>query len=51
VNTVLLVIGLTGAVIGLATAWSRRDRSRDLGTLSHQWLAEQRLGRGQNPQR
>ena len=48
---ILLAIGTVGAVVWLATSWARRDHYADLGTVSHHWIAEQRLGRGQNPQR
>jgi hypothetical protein len=48
---ILLTIGLVGAVVMLAASWARRHHYADLGTLSHHWVAEQRLGRGNNPQR
>lgn len=45
-NTTWLVGGLAIAAIILAvvTSWYRRGREPDLGTVSHQWMAEQRLG-------
>ena len=33
---------IVGVVVVLMT-WYRRDRTADLGTVSHQWIAEQRL--------
>jgi hypothetical protein len=48
---ILLAVGITGAVVMLVTSWLRRGQYLDLGTVSHQWIAEQRLGQSQNPQR
>ena len=48
---ILLAVGIAGAVVMLVTSWVRRDQYADLGTVSHQWIAEQRFGQGQNPQR
>jgi hypothetical protein len=45
---ILLAIGITGAVTMMTTSWLRRDQYNGLGTLSHQWIAEQRLGQGQD---
>jgi hypothetical protein len=45
---ILLAIGITGAVTMLATSWLRRDQYDGLGTVSQDWIAEQRLGQGQN---
>lgn len=44
-NTVWFVIGaaIIGAVVTLITALQRGDRRSDLGTVSHQWIAEHRL--------
>jgi hypothetical protein len=47
----LLAVGIGGAVVMLVRAWVRRDRYPDHGTVSHQWIAEQRLGQGSNPPR
>ncbi|MEO8075068.1 MAG: hypothetical protein ABI818_01985 [Acidobacteriota bacterium] len=30
----------------IVRSWQRRVRYGDLGVVSHQWVAEQRLGRG-----
>jgi hypothetical protein len=50
-NWIILAVGVAGAVVMPATSRLRRDRVVDLGTVSHQWMAEQRLGRGNDPQR
>jgi hypothetical protein len=53
VNTgwVLLAVSIAGAVVMLVTSWVRRDQYLDLGTVSPHWIAEQRLGKSQDPQR
>jgi hypothetical protein len=53
VNAGLIVLGLSlaVAVLLLATSWLRRDQALDLGSVSSHWLAEQRMGQGQDPQR
>jgi hypothetical protein len=45
-NTVWILVGLgvVGAIVTLVTSRHRRDRLADLGTVSDQWMAEQRLG-------
>jgi hypothetical protein len=48
---ILLAIGVASAVGMFVTASMRRDQYRDLGSVSHHWIAEQRLGRGGNPPR
>jgi hypothetical protein len=48
---ILLALGIAGVVVMLVTSWVRRDRQRDLGTVSHHWIAEQRFGSGQDSQR
>jgi hypothetical protein len=41
----LLVGGAAVAIVlALGRWWDRRDRRADLGTVSDQWVAEQRLG-------
>jgi hypothetical protein len=37
-------IALAGIVIALVVSWHGRDRQGDLGTVSEQWVAEQRFG-------
>ena len=45
-NTIWVVVGLcvAGAVVALFTSWQRRDEHSDLGAVSHQWIAEHRMG-------
>jgi hypothetical protein len=53
VNTVwfVVVLGLVAAVGGVITSLRRGDRLSDLGTVSHQWMAEHRPGSGQDSRR
>ena len=53
VNAGWIVLGMGAAVtvLALATSWLRRDHHADLGSVSHHWIAEQRLGQGQDPHR
>jgi hypothetical protein len=53
VNTLwmVLAVGVAVAVVVLAMSWFRRSQDFDLGTVSHQWIAEQRFGQGHNSQR
>jgi hypothetical protein len=50
VNTawVVIVLGLAAAVGALVTSWRRGDRLADLGTVSHEWIAEHRPRPGQD---
>jgi hypothetical protein len=48
---ILLAVGIAAVVVMLVRSWARRDRQRDLGTVSHHWIAEQRFGSGQDSQR
>jgi hypothetical protein len=48
---ILVAIGVAGVVAMLAKSWVRRDPDGDLGTVSHQWIAEQRFGQDRNAQR
>jgi hypothetical protein len=50
---VWIVLGMGIAVAGLvlATSWLRRDHEGNLGSVSHQWIAEQRMGQGHDSQR
>jgi hypothetical protein len=48
---IVLGIGVAVAVLMLTTSWRRRDQSLDLGSVSHQWIAEQRMGPGRDSQR
>lgn len=51
-NTIVVLIGLTvvAAVIALALSWRRGDAA-DLGAVSHQWIAEHRMGSGEDSRR
>ncbi len=49
--SILVVLGVAGAVGALLTSWRRRDEHADLGSVSSQWVAEQRLSQAQGPQR
>jgi hypothetical protein len=48
-----VVIGLVVAVlvITLITSWWRRSPGGDLGSVSHQWISEHRLGSGEESRR
>jgi hypothetical protein len=50
---VLIVLGLAviGAVAALIATWTRRNQPADLGVVSRQWVAEQRLGQGPDSRR
>lgn len=48
---ILLGVAVAVAVVVLVTSWLRRDHDVDLGSVSHQWIAEQRMGQGHDPQR
>jgi hypothetical protein len=39
---IALGMGSAVAVFLVAASWLRRDRDADLGSVSHQWIAEQR---------
>jgi hypothetical protein len=43
-NWIVLAAGIAGAVVMLATSRWRREQVVDLGSVSHHWMAEQRLG-------
>lgn len=38
-------------VVVFAVSWFRRHEAFDLGTVSHQWIAEQRFGPGNESRR
>jgi sugar phosphate permease len=52
-NTAEIVLGLGAvAVIAAIISWAHgRSRPADLGSVSHQWIAEQRLSQTQDSQR
>jgi hypothetical protein len=43
---VVIAVAVIGAAIALAASWRRADEPADLGAVSHQWIAEHRLGGG-----
>ena len=53
VMTVWIVVGLgvASALVALVVSRRRRDPFDDLGAVSHQWIAEQRLGQSNDPRR
>jgi hypothetical protein len=54
VNAAWIVLGIGGVAVAmliLTTSWRRRDRGRDLGSVSHQWMAEQRIEHGHDSRR
>jgi len=53
VNTlwVVVALGIAAAVVALVTALRRGDHLADLGAVSHQWIAEHRIGSGQDSRR
>jgi hypothetical protein len=44
-------IGIAVAVVMLVKSWFRRDRDVELGSVSHRWIAEQRMGPGRDSHR
>jgi hypothetical protein len=48
---IVLGMGIAVAVLMLATSWFRRDQDVDLGSVSHHWIAEQRMDQRHDPQR
>jgi hypothetical protein len=48
---IVVGLGAIGAVAALITTWNRRDQPPDLGVVSRQWIAEQRLGQDPDSRR
>jgi hypothetical protein len=48
-----IIAGLGGAAVvwALLSSWRRRRHDGDMGTLSDQWMAEQRLRKDSDPNR
>ena len=53
VNTgwIALAVAIIGGMVTLALSRLRRTSAVDLGTVSHQWITEQRLGHRRDMQR
>jgi len=47
-NTHASVSFRAAALVALFTSWNRGGSSTDLGAVSNQWIAEHRLGSGQD---
>ena len=47
----ILGLGIAVVILLLVTSWLRRREVADLGSVSNQWIAEQRLGQGHDSQR
>jgi len=47
----VVVVALVGVIVAIAAIWLRRRTDLEFGSVSHQWIAEQRLGQGHDPQR
>ena len=45
-NTIWIFAGLAivGASSALVLAWQRHNKEQDMGAVSHQWIAEHRMG-------
>jgi hypothetical protein len=43
-------LGLAAGIVALVTAWSRNERA-DMGAVSSQWIAEHRMGSGDDSRR
>lgn len=48
---IVVAVGVAVAIVMLATSWLRRHQNVDLGSVSNQWIAEQRLGQGNDLRR
>jgi hypothetical protein len=51
-NTIWILGGLTvfGAISAAVLSWQRRGRDQDMGAVSHQWIAEHRMGHANDSQ-
>jgi hypothetical protein len=48
---VIVFLAVAGAIVALASFWRRGAHAADLGAVSHQWIAEHRLGSGEDSRR
>ena len=44
-------VAIAAALVALVMSWSRGGNTTDLGAVSSQWIAEHRLGSGQDSRR
>jgi hypothetical protein len=53
VSAIWLVVGLglAAGIVGLVSALQRSDQRRDMGAVSSQWIAEHRMGSGDDSRR
>ena len=51
-NTIWILAGLVivGASSALGLSWRRHNREQDMGAVSHQWIAEHRMGHANDSQ-
>jgi hypothetical protein len=45
---IVIALGIVGAVVALVAFRRRGDHAANLGVVSHQWLAEHKIGPGQD---
>ena len=45
-NTIWILSGvaIVGAISALLLSWQRHNKEQDMGAVSHQWIAEHRMG-------
>jgi hypothetical protein len=41
---ILAAFAFLGAAIALVLSWQRHNKQQDMGAVSHQWIAEHRMG-------
>lgn len=51
-NTIWIVasLAIVGAISALGLSWQRHHRDQDMGAVSHQWIAEHRMGHANDSQ-
>jgi hypothetical protein len=50
-TVIIAAVLLTIVLIVMGVSWFRRHETADLGTVSHQWIAEQKFGPGGDSRR
>jgi hypothetical protein len=48
---IAVALAIAAALVACAAFWRSGDLTSDLGAVSHQWLAEHRLGSGHDSRR